>query len=71
MKLKELLNIIDNCEKCLVWDDDKPIDVPPLFKEGYVSDCKKREDLANCEVVFLIPYKNRLDLFIKKENGNG
>ena len=69
MKLKELLNVIDNCEKCLVWDDDKPIDVPPLFEEGLVCDCKKREDLANCEVAFIIPIKSRLDIFIKKENG--
>ena len=71
MKLKSLLDVIDDCERFVVWDDNASIDVPPLFK-GKAIDCKKRNDLRNGIVKHIIPVgqgylKGRFDIFVDIE----
>ena len=71
MKIESLLNVIDDCESVLVWDDNAPISVPPLFK-GMVKDCKKRGDLRNGIVKHIIPVGygglcGRIDTFVDIE----
>ena len=46
MKLMSLLNVIDDQESVLVWDDNASIDVPPLFK-GKVNGCKCHKSIGN------------------------
>jgi hypothetical protein len=67
MKLNSLLDVIDDCESGLVWDDNAPIDIPPLFN-GMVKDCKNRSDIKNGIVKLIIPVKrDRIDVFIDIE----
>ncbi len=71
MKLGSLLNVIDDCERVVVWDDKTDIDVPPLFR-GKVIDCKKRGDIRNGIVKHIIPVgegrlKGRFDIFVDIE----
>lgn len=66
MKLMSLLNVIDDQESILVWDDNKPIDVPPLFK-GKVKDCKCHRSFGNGIVEMIIPEHDHLAIFINIE----
>ena len=69
MKLMSLLNVIDNCERVMVWDDNAAIDVPPLFK-GRVEDCKHHRSIGNGVVKMIIPEHDHLAIFINVEYQN-
>ena len=66
MKLMSLLNVIDDCEDIMVWDDNAPINVPPLFK-GKVDGCKHHRSIGNGVVKMIIPEKDHLAIFINIE----
>lgn len=66
MKLMSLLNVIDNCERVMVWDANASIDVPPLFK-GSVEGCKHHRSIGNGVVKMIITKKNHLAIFINIE----
>lgn len=66
MKLISLLNVIDDQESVLVWDDNAPIDVPPLFK-GKVKGCKCHRSIGNGIVKMIIPEESHLAIFIDIE----
>lgn len=66
MKLMSLLNVIDDQESVMVWDDNASIDVPPLFK-GRVIDCKCHRSIGNGIVKIIIPEKSHLAIFINIE----
>ena len=66
MKLASLLNVIDDCERVLIWDDNAPISVPPLFK-GMVKDGKTRGNIHNGVVKMIIREKDHLAIFIDIE----
>lgn len=66
MKLMSLLNVIDDQEPVMVWDDNAPIDVPPLFK-GNIKDCKCHRSLGNGVVKMIIPKKDHIAIFINIE----
>lgn len=67
MKLISLLNVIDNCERCVVWDDNATsIDVPPLF-EGTVKDCRGQGHIRNGIVKIIIPEGDNLAIFVDIE----
>ena len=66
MKLSSLLNVIDDQESILVWDDNASIDVPPLFK-GKVNGCKCHRSIGNGIVKMIIPEEDHLAIFIDIE----
>lgn len=66
MKLSSLLNVIDDQESVLVWNNNASIDVPPLFK-GKVKGCKCHRSIGNGVVKMIIPEKDHLAIFINIE----
>ena len=66
MKLMTLLEVIDDQERILVWDDNAPINVPPLFK-GRVGDCKCHRSIGNGIVKMIISEKDHIAIFIDIE----
>lgn len=71
MKLKSFLDVIDDSEAIVVWDDRATIDEPPLFK-GKVINCKKYGAIRNGIVKHIIPtgqgyLKGRFDIFVDIE----